>query len=236
VDSLPGIQGKVPPLLGTATELQALGKIVQGRYMLASEASESAFKLFASQFGILHLALHARADADPQILFPRGGAADEDGILHFHELFQMRLKSRMAVLSACETAVGQLQQGEGVQSMSSGFAAAGIPTLLVSLWEVDDKSGATIMNLFYQGLRQGLPVDEALRKAKLSYLENATGYEASPFFWSTFVPLGNMEPLMLQPAHGNYGNSIVVGLTMVLCIFAIFRIYKKKRKSTRVIT
>jgi CHAT domain-containing protein/tetratricopeptide (TPR) repeat protein len=222
----------LPALKGSIEEVEAIQAAIQGRYLVGEAASEAAFKQFASQFGLLHLALHARAEADPQILFPYGGNSSEDGILYFHELFRLHLKSRLAVLSACETAAGKLHNGEGIQSMSSGFAAAGIPSLLVSLWDVDDRSGSAIMKQFYAGIARGLTLDEALREAKLAYLDEATGYEASPFYWSAFVPLGNMQPLILQPASGDYRWSIAVGIALALCILTVFSIYNKKQRAT----
>lgn len=230
--SAPGVLGKIPALRGSKLEVEALQALVQGRYLYGQDATEAAFKTFAPQFGLLHLALHARADADPEILFPVVDDHGEDGILQFHELYQMRLKARLAVLSACETGVGELQQGEGIQSISSGFAAAGIPTLLVSLWELDDRSGMQIMKKFYEGIAAGQRVDQALRQAKLAYLETAIGYEASPYYWSTMVPLGNMEPISLQAAQGDYRWSILTGTGLLLCISLIYSIYKKKRKTT----
>ena len=229
-DSLAKLLGQQPaPLKGTIPELTAISDMIQGRYLFSDDATEAAFKQFAPQFGMLHLALHARAAGEPQILFPRGGGPHEDGILHFHELFGLQLKARLAVLSACETGRGHLKRGEGIQSMSSGFAAAGIPTLLVSLWEVDDKSGAVIIEHFYQGLQAGLTIDDALRQAKLSYLETAIGNEASPFYWSAFVPVGNMATVQFQKANGDTRLGIIAGGALALCILVIFSIYKKNR-------
>ncbi len=229
-DSLAKLLGHQPaPLEGTIPELTAISEMIQGHYLFSDGATEAAFKHFAPQFGMLHLALHARASGEPQILFPRGGGAQEDGILHFHELFGLHLQARLAVLSACETGQGSLKRGEGIQSMSSGFAAAGIPTLLVSLWEVDDKAGSKIIQQFYQGLQAGRSVDDALRQAKLSYLETAIGNEASPFYWSAFVPVGNMATVQFQKANGDPRLGILAGSALALCILVIFSIYKKNR-------
>jgi CHAT domain-containing protein/tetratricopeptide (TPR) repeat protein len=231
VDSIRGVKGRIIGLPGTENELATVGSFVNGRYLLASEANEATFKQYAPQYGILHLALHARAtESDPQILFPAAGNTNEDGILHFYELFGLRLKSRLAVLSSCETGNGKLHVGEGIQSVSSGFAAAGIPSLIMSLWEIDDNSGNTIMGSFYAGLQSGKPIDQSLQEAKLSYLENAEGSKASPFYWSSFVPFGNMNPVQLSAPSSNPTWIVLAALAGCLGIFVTFRIYSKKRK------
>lgn len=224
--------GELPTLQGTEEEVTAISDLVEGIFLVGQDASESTFKNFAPEYGILHLALHAQASqADPQIFFPNGGMTDEDGILHFHEIFSLKLHARMAVLSACETGIGKVLQGEGIQSMSSGFAAVGVPTLLMTLWEVNDQTGRDIVLRFYDGLRNGMHVDRALRAAKLSYLENAHGHRASPFFWASYMASGNMDPVVLATPRPQWMN-LLLGLVGTLCILIAYRIYKKNRKST----
>ena len=231
--SLPGIPQPLNGIAGTETELKMLEKIVAGEYFLADAASEANFKSNAPRYGILHLALHARAsESDPQILFPSQGDDKEDGVLHFHELFQLKLKARLAVLSACETGRGKLIQGEGIQSISSGFAAIGVPSVLMSLWEVDDNSGQQLMEGFYHGVQSGLSLDHALQQAKLDFLSQTTGDKGAPFYWAAFVPMGNMKPIDLAtPYHSNTWLFGLLALVSV-CIFIAYCIYNKKRKST----
>ena len=115
--------------------------------------------------------------------------------------------------------------------MSSGFASAGVPSVLMSLWEVDDEAGGQIMQSFYEGIAEGSRIDLSLQKAKLNYLENAPGLKNAPFYWSAFVPMGNMAPLKLATPSRFNGWMIVGGSVALLCIFILFRIYLKNRKS-----
>ncbi|MEL7004470.1 MAG: CHAT domain-containing protein, partial [Bacteroidota bacterium] len=107
----------------------------------------------------------------------------------------MDLNSELAVLSACNTGAGAVVSGEGVVNLSSGFLAAGINSVLMSLWLVNDRSTSELMTNFYYELDQGAAKHQALRNAKLEYLKNASSLEAHPYFWSAFVINGNMRPL-----------------------------------------
>jgi CHAT domain-containing protein len=231
ITSLGGKQTRINGLKETESELKVLRGITAGKFFVGKDASEAIFKQNAPYYSILHLALHARVtEADPQILFPNSGSPKEDGILHFHELFQLHLNARLAVLSACETGSGKLIKGEGIQSISSGFAAVGVPSLIISLWELDDAAGSEVMKGFYDGVQAGNPLDQALQQSKLAYLQNATGDKCAPYYWSAFVPMGNMKPIQLSPPFNvNWWLAGLV-LTVSLCIFAIYRIFIRKNK------
>ena len=107
---------------------------------------------------------------------------------------------------------------------------AGVPAMVVSLWQVNDGSTAIIMESFYQNLSKGLPKDSALRQAKLAYLKNTQGIAAHPAFWSPFIQLGDSRPIQLK-TKGSWlilGIAITTGL-LVLGLGA-FALQKKNRK------
>jgi len=99
------------------------------------------------------------------------------------------------VLSACETGLGKIEQGEGIRSLGRNFMEAGAQATIISLWNVNDKSTALIMTDFYKQLKAGKPKDEALRQAKLNYLQRATQKNSHPYFWAAFIPAGDMSVL-----------------------------------------
>jgi CHAT domain-containing protein len=101
-------------------------------------------------------------------------------------------------LSACETGVGQLLPGEGLNSLSRAFEFAGCPNIVPSLWQIDDKATAAIMETFYKELAAGSPKDLALRKAKLAYLDQAIGTEGHPFYWAGNILIGDATPVVLH--------------------------------------
>ena len=111
------------------------------------------------------------------------------------EIYSLPLAAQLVVLSACQTGTGTTQQGEGVMSLARAFQYQGTPSVIASLWNVDDKSTSNIMTQFYQNLRTGKSKTEALRLAKLQHLENASAKEAHPFYWSPFILVGEGEAL-----------------------------------------
>ena len=144
---------------------------------------------------MLHLATHAVADASAleqsRILFspPAGSAAGAD-YLFLKEAYGLPLDGvELAVLSACETERGRVVGGEGVESFSRAFLAAGARSTVTTMWRVADRPTANFMQVFYHHLQSGVARDEALRRAKLRFLESGTDL-SDPHFWAAFVLSG----------------------------------------------
>jgi CHAT domain-containing protein len=95
-------------------------------------------------------------------------------------------------LSACETALAKVQGGDDLVGLSRGFIYAGTPSLLATLWEVDDQSTSIVMRQFYENWRKkGMEKPEALRRAQLA-LKKTPGYE-HPYYWAPFVIIGDWQ-------------------------------------------
>ncbi|WP_372645935.1 CHAT domain-containing protein, partial [Ancylomarina sp.] len=90
---------------------------------------------------------------------------------------------------------GKFLKGEGVMSLARGFFYSGCPSLIMTLWTVEDVSGATLMSSFYKYLSQSFPKDVALQQAKLEYIETADALKSHPYFWSGYVAIGDTETL-----------------------------------------
>ena len=127
-----------------------------------------------------------RSDARP---------GSEDGILTAEEIIMLDLSGvELAVLSACESGLGQVQAGEGVFGLRRAFELAGVEKVIMSLWEVDDKVAESWMKLFYRSWRaRHSTIPEAVRLASLTLLEERREKQESthPHFWAAFVALGN---------------------------------------------
>ncbi len=139
--------------------------------LLKKEATEEKAKAFSAQNDILHFATHAElSEEDPlssAILLAKGGK--EDGRLEVREIFGMDLHANLVVLSACETGLGKLSSGDELVGLTRAFIYAGTPSVVASLWNVEDSSTAALMASFYKNLRTMTKV-EALRQAQLELI------------------------------------------------------------------
>jgi CHAT domain-containing protein len=113
-------------------------------------------------------------------------AQSEDGVLSAYEIFNLKLKADLVVLSACDTGLGKEVKGEGLMSLTRAFMYAGSPSVVVSLWNVNDETAADLMIRFYRHLQSGMSKSEALRQAQLETIHD-NGF---PFFWAPFVLIG----------------------------------------------
>ena len=215
------LRGSLIELPWSLTEIEEISDIVEGDIFVKEDATEGNFKETAEKFGIIHLATHAVID-DKQPMYSKlvfakdESDTTEDGYLNTYELYNMKLNAKLAVLSACNTGAGKVVRGEGIMSLARGFTYAGCPSVVMSLWPADDRSTSTIMKSFYEGLARGLPKDEALRSAKLEYINSADPAKASPFYWAGFVPIGDMNPIDLKPKSDNMWYWISGGLLFLL--------------------
>lgn len=220
-------------LPGTEKEVLAIRDVMKnGRneYLLEGAASENSFKKHAGEFDIVHLAIHGKADTlnslNSKLIFRTEADTVEDGNLYAHELYDLNLKNLdLAVLSACESGVGKQQMGEGVMSIARGFSYAGCPSLVISLWKIDDRTSAEVMSRFYRYTSTGSDLDEALALAKVNYLTSASEFTSHPYYWSAFLQVGDtraIEKRRLQFAW--------LALPIGTLIFVIIYFMRRSRK------
>jgi CHAT domain-containing protein len=96
----------------------------------------------------------------------------------------------LVVLSACQTAIGKQVRGEGLISLTRGFMYAGVPRIVVSLWDVDDKATAELMKRFYEGMMQKkLALAAALRAAQAEMAQSEKW--KAPYYWAGFILQGD---------------------------------------------
>ncbi len=188
------------PLPGAEKEVKDIAAIFEAEPFLKSMATKSQFEAVAAQYQILHLAMHAFIEENaPQfskLLFTQNTGGEGDGQLSAHELYNYDLQADLVVLSACNTGLGKMKRGEGLMSLSHAFALAGVPATVMSLWKIPDQTTPALMVRFYQNLKDGLPKNEALRKAKLDYLQAAKLDQlAHPYYWAGFMLMGDPKPL-----------------------------------------
>jgi CHAT domain-containing protein len=118
----------------------------------------------------------------------------EDGVLTALEVAGLNLYgTKLTVLSACETGLGEVTNGDGVYGLRRALVIAGSESQLMSLWQVDDAATQQLMVDYYQALRSGAGRSAALRQVQLDMI--ATANYAAPFYWAAFIPSGNWQPL-----------------------------------------
>jgi len=188
---------KLMPLPGAREEAITVAGLMNGRVLLDDEATEYNFKRYAGDYRMLHLAMHTLIDDDnpmfSKLIFSENGDNEEDGLLNTYEIYNMALNASLAVLSSCRSGYGTLRHGEGVMSLARGFLYAGVPSIVMTNWEIEDKSGAEIMTGFYGYILRGYRKDEALRLARLDFIDNVDMLRAHPYFWGAYVCIGNPD-------------------------------------------
>ncbi|PIW04687.1 MAG: hypothetical protein COW40_08715 [Cytophagales bacterium CG17_big_fil_post_rev_8_21_14_2_50_40_13] len=214
-------------LPGTDREIKQIQSKFDGSYYLGKEGTKKLFLEEASKFDILHIAIHGEMDEnekyEARLIFN-----GTDSILNTQDLYLANLKARLAILSACESGKGKLNKGEGTFSIARGFALVGVPSVIMSLWNLNDKVSSELMISLHDYIAQGLSTTEALNKSKLSYLEKSDNYTAHPYYWSSFVSLG--ESIVLKPKSNNYGMLLLGSIVALLLLTLIYSLLSKKRR------
>jgi len=183
------------------TKIQHLFKDDSGTSVyIRAKATEENVKNNAPDYKYLLLATHGLLDEhkpmESSLVFSYSSGPKDDGLLKAGEVLNMKLNSDLVVLSACETGLGKIEDGEGVAGLTRAFMYAGAPSIVVSLWSVESGSTAQMMEEFYRNLLAGKNKAEALRQAKLTLMKEDNKLEgvnisySHPFFWAPFVLMG----------------------------------------------
>ncbi len=212
-------------------EVNLIAEQFEGFYGVDSLASEQKFKEIAAQYGIIHLAMHGllneRFPTLSSIAFSENGDSLENNFLQAYEIAQMQLNADLVVLSACESGYGKFENGNGTASLARAFMYAGTPALVVSLWKVEDNATAKIMGYFYNELSHGKNKAEALRQAKISFLQQSNGITSHPAYWAPFIQIGNSEPIQIQRKSDD--RFVIWCLAIGFLLLAVLIIFKKRK-------
>lgn len=217
-------------------EARAVASELDGRALLHLGAdSRKAYLVGGNEHApILHLATHAVADSSAmeqsRIAFsPAEGSGAAADYLFLKEAYSLPLRDiELAVLSACETERGHVVSGEGVQSFSRAFLAAGARSTVTTMWRVADRPTANFMQVFYHHLNRGVPRDEALRRTKLRFLEPGSEM-TDPHFWAAFVLTGDG----LRPVPQSFSLKLVATAASGLIVIALLGIHQYRQHRAR---
>ncbi|HUU14187.1 MAG TPA: tetratricopeptide repeat protein [Terriglobia bacterium] len=182
------------------SEAQSISEYFQARrlVLLGARATEGAFKRQADRYSVIHLATHGFFNRLNPLLsgVELEPDQDEDGRLEVHEILGLRLHARLVTLSACDTALAsgyfaEVPAGDDFVGLTRAFLYAGSPSVLASLWEVNDRSTPRLMRSFYSHLAK-TDKATALVEAQRALVREG-GRFSHPYFWGPFVLVGMMN-------------------------------------------
>ena len=123
----------------------------------------------------------------------RSEREESDGGLRASEVYRLKLpRTRLVVLSACQTGIERSYSGEGAIGIARPFIKAGVPLVVASLWPVDSEATAELIVKFHERRARGLSSVEALTQAQRELIENSNGRFREPYYWSAFSAIGGL--------------------------------------------
>jgi CHAT domain-containing protein/tetratricopeptide (TPR) repeat protein len=222
------VDGKLQDLPYARMEAEYVSGITGGRLYENEQATESVFKSESGKYDIIHLAMHTILnDRDPMystLIFSNGKDTTNDRYLKTYEIYSIPLRAKMVTLSSCNTGAGHLYSGEGIISLARGFMYSGSESVVMAMWEIEDKSGTEIVKRFYENLKKGNSKSMALKKARLSFLKESDQLRSHPYYWAALVVYGNNSPLYYS------GSQIFLAVIIVILSLSGLSYYFWKRK------
>lgn len=193
---------RLDPLPAAEREATTIGQLFNTQPLLGSEATEVEVVRRMKTARLIHLATHGLLDSLREstkvstskipgaiALAPSGNDKTNNGLLTTEEIASMQLDAELVVLSACDTGRGDIYGGDSVFGLSRSFFAAGVPSVIVSLWAVPDAPTAELMTQFYKNLQQNPDKAQALRQAMLTTMKT----HPNPRDWAGFTLIGEAE-------------------------------------------
>jgi len=189
--------GVLHALPGTRREAAILGKVFSGgNVTLRSNEEVTKEKLMedlVSMGDIVHIGLHASSSVTNKLenkIACFSSAGTEEDAVYGYEIAPLTIRAHTVVLTACQSAFGPVVVGEGTYSLARAFKQAGVGNVVASLWNLSDGTTATLVESFYEGLKDERSAAESLSIAKRIYLKEADELTAHPHFWSGLICQG----------------------------------------------
>jgi CHAT domain-containing protein len=222
------VNGVLPDLPYAKQEAEYVSSVTKGKLYENDEAKETVYKNESGKYDIIHLAMHTILnDKDPMystLIFSSENDSTEDRYLKTYEVYSIPLRAKMVVLSSCNSGSGFLYSGEGILSLARGFMYSGSESVVMAMWEIEDRSGTEIVKSFYDNLKKGYSKSYALQRARARYLKKADQLRSHPYFWSSLVVYGNNNPLY----YSKYLSIFLAFVGLFIVLFLVF--YFRRRK------
>jgi CHAT domain-containing protein len=170
------------------TEIIKISEYYPTVHFKKDEASVKNFKKEAPAYEWIHLATHS----DPNLNSEEGGALifsennykNEPSIIYANEINSLKISANLVVLSACQSSIGHYTPSQGMNGIAQAFLNAGAQSVVTSLWQVDDRSTAEFMEIFYYYLSKGYTKNKALQFTKKKMMNKM------PYYWAPFILMG----------------------------------------------
>jgi CHAT domain-containing protein len=187
-----------------------LGSEYAGRALLGREATETNVRSVLGAGNVLLFATHGVVDAGMPLrsgiqLAGRGGGSEDDGFWSVAEIFSGSVPADLSILGTCDSGIGRLTPGEGMLSIAYAFSYAGCASTVNTLWPVDDRANADLIDRFVARLAEGEDRAAALRAAKMDYLDGVGAELGHPYYWGAPVLQGREGPVAVQRKGGRIG-------------------------------
>ena len=194
----------LPDLPGARREAAGVAEgYAQARLLVGRGATKRAFLEAARSADVIHFAGHGivrpEAPLMSQLVLAPDPNGESSGALYAKDLFDLRLpRTRLAILSGCHTASGELSDTEGASSLARAFFVAGVPAVIASLWAVDDEGTATFFNAFHRELARDQNPTAALHRTQLQWLAPSQDPWRTMSVWAAFQLFGATD----SPSNG----------------------------------
>ena len=211
------------PLTFSSEDLQRENQTFRIHKLMNSDVKKENIIKLATNADIIHFAGHSTVNEDNEMMSELDLGKYEDEALHSHEIFDMDLDAALVVLSSCHSGSGKYARGEGIMNFSQAFQQAGSESVILSMWNVDDKSTSELFANFYDALGKGKRKSTALREAKLKLINSGDPLISHPYFWASFTLIGDDDPIKIHSPIWNYLLFAAVIFLLALLAYKKFR-------------
>jgi len=211
----------------SAQETRYISQLFKSKIYENRKAGEQTIRRVFQKESVINLSTHGIMDTlhpmQSRLLL---NPAQPDGSLYLFEIMSLKISSSLVILNACNTGTGQLQVGEGILSIARGFQYAGVPSVITTMWPIDDQSSATVMKYFFKNIYDGMDQRKALMKARNMYIDHSNKATGAPYFWAGQILIG--DPGYLSIKHRNQ-IPITAIILVFLCLSSILAIVLHKK-------
>ncbi len=214
------------------SEVSTTAKMFNGKVLNNDNASERIVRKNLKEAGILHFASHAELDKKnayhAKLILTQTSDSIFDDKLYAYELLNLPIEANLVVLNACSSGAGELNYTEGVMSLGRSFTYAGANSVITNLWDVSDKHTFDLLNSFFHEFKDRYTGVEAMRRAKLSYLNSADQLTSAPMFWAAPVLIG--RPELVESSTG-WISYVVIGF--LFSFFVVLSLNKARQRKSK---